>query len=268
MTVTVKKAGEVAVKTASKAIAGQRAVSASEAPNVKPAMESTKSTMMPWKGWVESFLKDKLGPERFQKYRELVYYKPDDIHDLNQIPFPSTKIPISKDDPKMTAQFRHPSPGSQPPVRIPSADPGTTQEDPFNTSYYTRDTGRRGLDPAWKNPELERVKVELMNPNDPDVEDLKAKLEAGPESSPGNSGRFATGPSDFDTTNGLRATMSANHEALEASLDANMPDHLPYPEWYDKQDELVAWYEERDLPVPFGATGYGTVPREGRIARW
>jgi len=40
------------------------------------------------------------------------------------------------------------------------------------------------------------------------------------------------------------------------------------PEWWDKQDKIVAWYKERDLPVPLGATGFGTVPKEGRIARW
>jgi hypothetical protein len=40
------------------------------------------------------------------------------------------------------------------------------------------------------------------------------------------------------------------------------------PEWWDKQDQVVAWYKDRDLPVPLGATGWGTVPKEGRIARW
>ena len=80
-------------------------------------------------------------------------------------------------------------------------------------------------------------------------------------------GMFATGKSDFDPK-GLRATMSASHEALNESLDANMPDHLPYPDWWTKQDEIVAWYEERGLPVPIGGTGWGLVPREGRIARW
>ena len=38
---------------------------------------------------------------------------------------------------------------------------------------------------------------------------------------------FATGKSDFDPS-GLRATMSTNWEATEASLDANMPDHVSF----------------------------------------
>ena len=36
----------------------------------------------------------------------------------------------------------------------------------------------------------------------------------------------------------------------------------------EKQDEILAWYEERDLPVPIGGTGFGTVPTHARIARW
>ena len=43
---------------------------------------------------------------------------------------------------------------------------------------------------------------------------------------------------------------------------------LPTPVWMDKQDEIVAWYEERDLPVAIGGTGFGTVPTHARIARW
>jgi hypothetical protein len=35
-----------------------------------------------------------------------------------------------------------------------------------------------------------------------------------------------------------------------------------------KQDEIVAWYEERDLPVSIGGTGFGTVPTHARIAKW
>mmetsp|Transcript_24948 Transcript_24948/g.42736 ORF Transcript_24948/g.42736 Transcript_24948/m.42736 type:complete len:96 (-) Transcript_24948:109-396(-) len=93
------------------------------------------------------------------------------------------------------------------------------------------------------------------------------EFEKGPTSSPGNKGVFATGKSDYDPT-GLRATMSTSWEATEASLDANMPDHLPTPVRMSKQEEIVAWHEERDLPVPIGGVGYGLVPTKARIARW
>ena len=47
-----------------------------------------------------------------------------------------------------------------------------------------------------------------------------------------------------------------------------IPLQLPTPVWMEKQDEIVAWYEERDLPVAIGGTGFGTVPTHARIARW
>jgi len=259
----IKKAGKTFAKQ-SVFLKKARAVPAAEAPSIQPATVSTQTSMMPWKGWVSRFLKEKMGDERFVALQEAFYYRPSDINDLNQIPFPSTKVPISRDDPTVTASFRSPSPGSAPPVRIPKFELGTTQEDPYNTSYYKRDTARRYLD--TNNTEVERLKLELMDPNSQEVQDLKDALI--PTSSPGNKGRFATGPSDFDPT-GLRATMSTNHAALEESLDANMPDHLPYPAWYKDAEKEANWYLERDLPVPCGATGsWVTVPVEKRIAHW
>jgi hypothetical protein len=269
MRTMIRKAGEQAGKEVAKKVPLQtpRAVTTAEAPTIQPASESSKETMMPWKGWVARLIKERLGEERYQALRQLVYYRPDDIHDLNAAPNPSTKVPINKEGTEFR-QFRYPSPGSEPPVRMPTQEPGTPTEDPYNISYYTRDTGRRGLDPSNEMPELKAVKLELLDQDDqnPDVRELKEQL-AAPQSSPGNQGRFATGPTDFDPT-GLRATMSTNHAALEASLDANMPDHLPYPVWYDRQEEVVAWYKERDLPVPFGEIGFGQVPKKDRVAKW
>mmetsp|Transcript_7217 Transcript_7217/g.10555 ORF Transcript_7217/g.10555 Transcript_7217/m.10555 type:complete len:263 (-) Transcript_7217:95-883(-) len=260
---SLKKAGESVARQALKV---PRAVTAAEAPFIEPAKESTKETMMPWRGWVSRMLRSNLGEERYQAMRKLVFYRPDDIHDMNQIPNPSTKVPISATDPTLYRQFRNPSPGSEAgTIRIPKADEGSTTEDPYNVSHYSRDTTRRYLDEGNPNKDLQQLKLDLMNPDSPEVQEMKEKME--PQSSPGNKGVFATGPSDFDPS-GLRAAMSTNHAAYEESLDANMPDHLPYPVWYDKQDEIVAWYKERDLPVPMGATGFGTVPVHRRVARW
>ena len=219
----LKKAGETAVKkVAQTTLREARAVTAKEAPSIAPAKESTKTSMTPWRGWLTKLLSDQFGPERVEAWRRLIVYKPDDIHDFNQIPKPSTKVPITKDG-SQTAMFRYPSPGSQGPVRVPmDFEP---DEDPYDTAYYKRDTARRYEDSDFTPEEM--IKLELMNDNDPDVIEMREKLAAGPESSPGNKGRFATGPSDFDPT-GLRATMSANHAALEKSLDENMPDHVSY----------------------------------------
>jgi hypothetical protein len=259
----IQKAGSAAVQKATQtALKEARAVTAQEAPSIAPAKESMKESAMPWRGWLTKALAQQFGEERVESWRRKLVYKPDDVHDFNQIPKPSTKVPISKDGTK-TAMFRYPSPGSQDPVRIPKGfEP---DEDPYDTSYYKRDTARR-----YRNSDFsqqEKIKLELMNGNNPDVQKLREQLQAGPQSSPGNQGRFATGPSDFDPT-GLRATMSATNQALEASLDAHMPDHLPEPEWFDRSEEIIEWHSSRGLPVPFGGTGFGTVPTHRRIAKW
>jgi len=265
MSGSIKKAGETAVKQVAKTVLKEpRAVSAAEAPSIAGAKESTKTSLMPWKGWFSQIIRERLGEERYQAMRNVMLYRPDDIHDLHGGPNPSTKVPLSETDPSLYRQFRYPSPESAPPVRMPETNLDNPDDDPYNSTYYTRDTARRYLDRAYPSSHIQKIKLELM-PNTEGVEEMKEQLK--PQSSPGNAGRFATGPTDFDPT-GLRATMSTNHAALEKSLDDNMPDHLPYPEWYHRQDEVLKWYTDRDLPVPMGATGFGNVPTSRRIARW
>lgn len=221
---------------------------------------------MPWEGWVSSFVASKIGQEKYEKLRSMVVFRPDDIHQGEQIPKPSTEVPINKDG-SLKAQFRYPSPGSQMGGRQPEEDKGTLYEDPFFVSYYPRDTSRRDHDPAFPSPDVEKLKLDLLPQDDVNVQEAQAKFEEGARSSPGNKGMFATGKSDFDPT-GLRATMSTNHEAVEKNMNNFMPNHLPVPDWWHDQEKLAAWYDENDLPVPLGNTGYGTIPREGRIARW
>lgn len=43
---------------------------------------------------------------------------------------------------------------------------------------------------------------------------------------------------------------------------------LPRPDWWDRQEEVLKWYHDRDLPVPFGATGHGLVEKKDRVAKW
>jgi|EP00979_Chaetoceros_neogracilis_P004948 hypothetical protein len=264
MSAPVKRAAETIVK---KVIpAASRAVSAAEAPFIAPSAVSSTESQMPWDGWISSFLSSKLGKEKWDKLRSFVVFRTDDLNMGEQIPKPETEIPINKDG-SLKAKFRYPSPGSQHGGRQVEEDKGTLYEDPYFVSYYPRDTARRYEDPAFPNPELEKLKLDLLPQDDEKVQEAQAKIEEGARSAPGNKGVFATGKSDFDPT-GLRATMSTNHVAVQKSLDANMPDHLPTPDWWNKQEELVAWYKDNDLPVPLGNPGYGTVPREGRIARW
>ena len=241
MTIVLKKAGEAFVSRAMKAsrpsiasqrafgaappskpspLDGPRAVGKDEAPNVEPARESTKETMMPWRGWVGRFLQDRIGDERYELLRKTFYFMPNDPHNLQQAPMPSTKTTLSNDGEE--AGFREVSPGSQPPVRIPTEE---LDDDPYDSGYFKRDTRRRYIDPEFPHPDIEKLKLNMMDPDDPDVQEAKKKLEAGPTSSPGNKGRFPTGPSDFDPS-GLRAVMSVNPKAMNDALDKHMPDHV------------------------------------------
>jgi hypothetical protein len=258
---------KVAEATAKKVIPmASRAVTAAESSSIAPSAVSSTESQMPWEGWVSSFVSSKIGQERWDSFRSMFIFRPHHVHQGNQIPFPSTEVPINKDG-SQKASFRYPSPGSQEGGVQPTEDEGTIYDDPYFVSYYPRDTSRRGQDPAFPNQELEKLKLELLPQDDEKVQEALGQFEEGAKSSPGNKGMFATGKSDFDPS-GLRATMSTNHEAVQQSLDSHMPNHLPMPDWWDKQEELAAWYAENDLPVPLGNTGYGTVCREGRIARW
>jgi hypothetical protein len=272
--VTVRKVGEAVAKAAAAksgppiVLRPPRAVTAEEAPTIQPARTSTTTSMMPWRGWFSRFLQDKvLSAAQYKKFRDTFFFMPDDIYDLQPNAKLNQKIPISKTDPTITHMYRTPSPGSQEPAVQPEFEEG---EDPYDTGYFKRDTRRRYLSSELGNKENELIKLQLMdNPNDHEAvqEEIKA-VTAGPESSPGNKGRFATGPTDFDPT-GLRATMSVTWNALETSLDAHMPDHLPTPVWVGHEQSIIQWHKDRDLPVPVG--GYYQalkVPVQRRVARW
>lgn len=241
-----------------------KGVNRGEEKDATPNKTSTTESMMPWKGFWKQFVKEKM---------PFLLWKPDDEFDLYQVPEAATKIKVSRDDPTKTAQYRYPSPGSQAPVKQPTLD--DLDDDPYNIAYYPKDTRRRYTsDPANENADNEAIKLELLKKNDGTEEDprlIKAieQLEEGPGSSPGNKGMFATGKSDFDPT-GLRSSMSANWKAYNESLDERMPDHLPTPEWASRWQEEAAWYEERGLHIPLGASGGEALKmdREHRIAKW
>eukprot|EP00522_Entomoneis_paludosa_P013563 CAMPEP_0172461594 /NCGR_PEP_ID=MMETSP1065-20121228/41096_1 /TAXON_ID=265537 /ORGANISM="Amphiprora paludosa, Strain CCMP125" /LENGTH=271 /DNA_ID=CAMNT_0013216979 /DNA_START=85 /DNA_END=900 /DNA_ORIENTATION=- len=260
--ITVVKAGEdVPAQTPP-----FRAISAEEAPSIPPARESTKVTMMPWKGWFQRWLRDQIGEERFKQFREAVFFYPDDVYDLHPTS-PSKALPISKDDPTLTRTYRYPSPGSEEAVSMPEFEIG---EDPYDSAYYPRDTARRDQYSELGNPHVERLKLALLEekyPGDPAVKAEIERFEAGPASSPGNKGVFATGPTTG--LDPLRATMSANWKDLTKSLDDNMPDHIPKPIWMGREEEEDKHYVDRGIPAPFGAYYEPMkVPTWRRIATW
>jgi len=276
MTVSVKKAGEAVAKkviqSGAKAAAASgtpsikvnelRAISKEEAHNVIPNKESLTTSQMPWKGWVDRFLKDKLSEDQYNGMKNFVYFMPEGKYDvMEQMPSPSVKLPISQDG--QEAGFREVSPGSQGFVDIPKDD---LDADPYDTAYFKRDTRRRHIDPENPRPEIEELKLAMQDPNDPEVQEAKKKLAAGPGSSPGNGGNFPTGPSDFDPT-GLRAVMSVTQASIDAELDKHMPDHLPEPTWTKNEEEIIQWYKDNDLPVPIGGN-WNFISKHRRVARW
>jgi hypothetical protein len=249
------------------ALVAERAVTKEEAPTIQPAAQSTETTMMPWVGWFQRWAKSVVGVDRFESVRRVAEFMPDDIYGLQQNPKPSQKIPISKTDPTITAMYRYPSPGSQPPVVQPEFEE-TEGEDPYDTGYFKRDTRRRYLSSELKDPAIEKAKLLLMDQHDPAVQEELKQLQAGPASSPGNKGKFPTGPSDFDPT-GLRATMSVSWAATEASLDQHMPDHLPTPVWMKDELAVVQHWQAKGLPVPIGGFyAPNKIPTIRRVARW
>ena len=186
--------------------------------NVTPI--STKKTMMPWEGWLSSFVKAKLGSERYERMTDLLKFTKDDVHDLHGIPNPSTKIDIGNGEKIM---FRHPSPGSQTPVRMPDMEEGG---DPYNIAYYPRDTRRTdsAVVTAVRDDYVPKFGETMLSKED--IEKGVAALKVDEESSPGNKGMFATGKSEFDPS-GLRAAMQTSHEAVEANMNKLMPTGTP-----------------------------------------
>jgi hypothetical protein len=241
MPISIKKAGEAAVskvletakKSAMKAasagsnitptreVVPPRAVTKEEAPHMIPAKKSTTQSMMPWKGWVDRLMKEKMDPNSYDRVNNFFKFWPQDPYDLMMQPYADKRTVLSEDG-KTTAAYREKSPGSQPAVDVPLDD---LDADPYDTAYFKRDTRRRYVDPEFAHSDIEQLKLDMQDPDDPEVQAAKEKLAAGPRSSPGNGGRFATGPSDFDPT-GLRAVMAVNNKALFESLDKHMPDHV------------------------------------------
>mmetsp|Transcript_41069 Transcript_41069/g.63229 ORF Transcript_41069/g.63229 Transcript_41069/m.63229 type:complete len:283 (+) Transcript_41069:77-925(+) len=282
MTITIKKAGEkvaskvigaahasakaAAAKTAADHptmdVGAPRAIGQVEAPHYKPAKESHTHTMMPWRGWIDRFLQDKMTSEQYEQYRDTFHFMPSDPNDMQQVPFADRKTVVSEDG-KTAAAIREVSPGSQPAVDIPLHE---LDDDPYDSKYFSKDTRRRFVDPEFPHPDIEQIKLDMQDPDDPEVQEAKKKLAAGPPSSPGNGLRFATGPSDFDPT-GLRAVMAVTHAEIEKEMENHMPNHLPEPVWRKNEEELFNWYKERDLPLPMGGT-WNYASKSRRVARW
>jgi len=242
-----------------------RAVSREEALDIKPPKESHEERLMPSRGWIERLLREKMSPKAFNTAKNFFYFWPEDPNNLNQFPYPDDQHVVSKDG-KESVTMREISPGSQPFVDIPKHD---LDDDPYDSGYFKKDTRRRYVDPEFPNQEVEQIKLDMLDENDPEVVEAKKRLATGPDSSPGNGGVFANGVSETQM-GGLRAVMSVTNEDLFKELDKHMPDHLPTPTWAADDEEcrkLIQWHKDRGLPVPIGGNFNGVSVRR-RIAKW
>jgi len=149
--------------------------------------------------------------------------------------------------------YRYPAPGSQPPPAIPREEIG---KDIFDAKHYSRDYRR-----APKERPIIKATRRLTK------EDIAA-IEAGDQPKEGSTGKFGN-PAvfEYDPT-GLRSSMTATHEALEAELDKHKPTQLPHFAWEDNQDAIVAEYEAKGLPVPPGQPFKWKVPPDYYKAKW
>jgi len=241
-----------------------------------PEME----TMMPWKGWVGRWLSEKMGAEKYQKLRNFLVFREDDIHNLVGQP---ESARLTMPGVERIKGFRYPAPGSRGPVSIPTVDLNDDfAADPYNTGYYWRDTKRNtpamtsfsivgsAISPEQTKLVAGAVKVTVR---EEDVENGKmvesvmslnpAKEQLG---SPGNKGVFATGPSDFDPS-GLRSAMQTNWDALNKAIAERQPTQLVSYEWEEREQEILQLREEKNMGTYAGDGTKWRMPKKSRLRR-
>mmetsp|Transcript_21133 Transcript_21133/g.84242 ORF Transcript_21133/g.84242 Transcript_21133/m.84242 type:complete len:207 (-) Transcript_21133:448-1068(-) len=154
--------------------------------------------------------------------------------------------------------YRYPAPGSRPPPRIPRVE---SPDDVFDIKYYSRDTVRQPrkryvlANKAYLSEEQKKKAVAI------DAEPPK-------QLNWGSTGKFGNpAVKEYDPT-GLRSSMTATYEALEASLEKHQPDHLPTPVWWDEYDEICAKHEAQGRPIPLGRPTQWIKPAGLKKASW
>jgi len=196
------------------------------------------------KGWVE-------------KFRQLMLFKPDDIHNLHQNPDPLMKMPGV---PRIQG-YRYPAPGSRPVARIP-AHPSADHV--FDTKYYSRDT-KRNLPSGNLTILPPKLALEQGLPEIFDASVLQ--VPGGETMSQGSPGNKNPAVLKYDKT-GLRSAMSATHEELQKALAAELPDHLPYYPWEKDLAKHEAIWAAKGIPPQAGVPFKWKVPKIARRATW
>ena len=170
--------------------------------------------------------------------------------------------------------YRYPAPGDRPVTpHIPKQDYEGEGRDPFNTSYYSRDVKRNSPTKvvynilSEKDAKASGVRIDGSLSAQAALPPGALDVDKG-MGSPGNKSVFATGPSSYDDTGGLRAAMSTSHEKMQASLKKYEPTQLVRYEWEDRQEELIKEWEAKGLPPCPGGGVRWKVPERSRVASW
>mmetsp|Transcript_12055 Transcript_12055/g.17458 ORF Transcript_12055/g.17458 Transcript_12055/m.17458 type:complete len:212 (-) Transcript_12055:62-697(-) len=128
--------------------------------------------------------------------------------------------------------YRFPAPGN---LEHPSI-PDKTSNRNYEITHYTRDTSRT----------TEPVTILKVDPSRPLAIEGTDFIPLT-DGSPGNKNIDVL---NYDQS-GLRTAMTTSHEALQASLAALQPNHLPESAWEGDAEDIIREYTEKGLsPVP------------------
>uniref|UniRef100_A0A7S2WMS8 Uncharacterized protein n=1 Tax=Rhizochromulina marina TaxID=1034831 RepID=A0A7S2WMS8_9STRA len=192
-------------------------------------------------------------PQSFQdKLKQLFLYRPDDVHDLHQVPPANMKL----DEVKRIQGYRYPAPGSQSTVRVPETE---NEELDYDIKYFSRNTRRMGhLD----------EKGYSMDPSDVIVngKEIAPPDEDTPLGSPGTHYTAATVKA-YDPS-GLRSAMTATHAETFKAVQAHMPNHNVKYIWENDMDRIVDFYESRGLPPVVGYDFEDMVESDAKKGAW
>ena len=175
----------------------------------------------------------------FQKIKEAAVFLPDMKTFVNG---PKTINPRTGE----ATGYRWPSPGSGPKPNVPELE---SSDRMYRITHYDRDTVRS-----------QKGAVILRGQKDGQaaIESSNVRLLSR-SASPGNANPDVM---KYDPS-GLRTTMTANQDALDAALASRQPTHLCKPLWAANSADIIAEYEAKGLPaVPGRPSGWTRMPVE------
>lgn len=189
--------------------------------------------------------------EYIEKIKEAVLFRPDDKHDLHQVP-PAN---MTDENVPRIQGYRYPAPGSQPTARVPDLE---DEDRKYDIKYFTRNVRRSGhLDSKGRSTRFPDRQIEgnaLMAIDDADI------------GSPGRPPAFP--PAENLGISPLRLTMTATHEDTYKELQSHMATHNVKPDWEGRTAEIAAMTTAKGLPPVPGWDFDGNIIPNSKTAAW